>query len=205
MKRAPRFLHLTVLVAAVALLAPAVADAQDLHPSRRASPMGMARTTLDDGTYVRVIYSRPYQRDRDNIFGTEESGALVPYGQLWRTGANEASEITVTGDVLVDGERLPAGTYSLFTTPGAEEWKVHFNSELGLSGTGRFNPETREFVDAYTPDNDVVTATATPTTIEGEDAGVDQLTISFEATDAGADMILRWIRTEVRVPIAPAG
>ncbi|HSL84449.1 MAG TPA: DUF2911 domain-containing protein [Thermoanaerobaculia bacterium] len=205
MKRAPRSLALAALVAAVALLAPAVADAQDLHPSRRASPMGMARITLDDGTYVRVVYNRPYKRGRDNVFGTEESGALVPYGQLWRTGANEATEITVTGDVQVAGQTLPAGTYSLFTTPGADEWKVHFNSELGLSGTGRFNQETRQFESAYTPDKDVVTATATPTAIEGEDAEVDQFTISFEKTDAGADMILRWIRTEVRVPIAPAG
>lgn len=190
------------LLAAVALAVPAVAAAQDLHPSRRSSPMGMARVTLDDGTYVRVIYSRPYKRDRDNIFGTEESGALVPFGQLWRTGANEATEITVTGDVTVGGERLPAGTYSLFTTPGAEEWKIHFNSALGLSGTVRFNPETREPEPAYLPENDVATVTAKPTAIEGEE--VDQLTISFESTETGADMVLRWISTEVRVPIAPA-
>lgn len=219
MKRFPRLFPLAVLLAAVALLAPELAVAQDLHPSRRPSPMGMARTTLDDGTYVRVVYSRPYQRGRDNIFGTEESGALVPFGQVWRTGANEATEITVTGDVLVDGEPLPAGTYSLFTTPGAEEWKIHFNSALGLSGTGRFNPETREFEQGYLPENDVVTVTAKPKTLEpegdgdegggmmggGEDVAVEQLTISFDRTDAGADMLLRWINTEVRVPITLPG
>jgi hypothetical protein len=165
--------------------------------------MGMARITLDDGTYVRVVYSRPYKRDRDNIFGTAESEALVPHGEVWRTGANEATEITVTGDVTVGGERLPAGTYSLFTTPGAEEWKFHFNSELGLSGTVRFNPETREAEPAYLPENDVVTASAKASAIEGDE--VDQLTISFEPTDGGADLLLRWISTEVRLPIAPAG
>ena len=95
----------------------ALAAAQDLHPSRRPSPMGMARISLGDA-YLRVVYSRPYKRDRTNIFGTKESGALVPYGEIWRTGANEATEITVTKDVLVAGKRLPAGTYSLFTTPG---------------------------------------------------------------------------------------
>jgi hypothetical protein len=203
MKRFARPRTVAALLAAVALAVPAVAAAQDLHPSRRPSPMGMARVTLDDGTYVRVVYSRPYKRDRDNIFGTEESGALVPFGQLWRTGANEATEITVTGDVMVGGERLPAGTYSLFTTPGPEEWKIHFNSALGLSGTVRFNPETREAEPGYLPENDVVTATAGPAAIEGEE--VDQLTISFEPTETGADMVLRWISTEVRVPIAPAG
>lgn len=197
-----RLFALAALMAAVVTLLPAVAAAQDLHSSRRPSPMGMARISLDD-TYVRVVYSRPYLRGRDTIFGTEESGALVPFGQLWRTGANEATEITVTGDVLVGGERLPAGTYSLFTTPGADQWKIHFNSELGLSGTVRFNPETREAEQAYSPDNDVATVTATPTAIEGDP--VDQFTISFDRTEAGADMVFRWHQTEVRVPIALPG
>ena len=60
-----------------ACLPPSIASAQDLHPSRRPSPMGMARITLADGTYVRVVYGRPYKRDRDNIFGTKESKALT--------------------------------------------------------------------------------------------------------------------------------
>lgn len=203
MNRVPRSLVLAAVFAAVAVLEPLAAAAQDLHPSRRPSPVGMARITLDDGTYVKVVYGRPYKRGRDNVFGTEESGALVPFGKLWRTGANEATEITVTGDVLVAGERLPAGTYSLFTTPGAEEWKFHFNSALGLSGTARFNPETRQFDPGYAAENDVVTASARPAAIDGEE--VDQLTLSFEATEAGADLIVRWISTEVRLPIAAAG
>lgn len=192
---------LTAVAAAAALLLPAAASGQDLHPSRRPSPMGMARITLGDA-YVRVVYSRPYKRGRDNIFGSEESGALVPFGKLWRTGANEATEITVTKDVLVGDKRLPAGTYSLFTTPGAEAWTIHFNSALGLSGTGRFNPETGQFEDLYDPANNVVEVTATPAKLDEE---VDQFTISFEPTEGGADMVLRWITTGVRVPIRVAG
>jgi Protein of unknown function (DUF2911) len=197
-KTVHRSLALAAVVATLAACLPGLAAAQDLHPSRRPSPMGMARTTLGD-TYVRVVYSRPYQRGRDNIFGTEESGALVPYGKLWRTGANEATEITVTGDVTVAGDTLPAGTYSIFTTPGADEWKIHFNSALGLSGTVRF--EGGEAHEAYSPDNDVLVVSAQPTAIGGEEP-VDQLTISFEDTEAGADMVLRWVDTEVRVPVA---
>ena len=87
----------TVLIGLALICWLDVAAAQDLHPSRRPSPMGMARITLDD-TYVRVVYSRPYQRGRENIFGTEESEALVPYGKIWRTGANEGTEITITGE-----------------------------------------------------------------------------------------------------------
>jgi len=171
---------------------------QDLHPSRRKSPMGMARITLDDA-YIRVVYGRPYKRDRDNIFGTKESGALVPYGERWRTGANEATEITVTRDVRVAGKLLPAGTYSLFTTPGPREWSIHFNSMLGLSGTGHFDPVAREFKPADLGPTDVVVVRVKPSTLSEE---VDQLTLGFEQTgDRGADMALRWIDTEVVVPI----
>jgi hypothetical protein len=191
----------TALAALGALVVPELVAAQDLHPSRRPSPLGMARITLDDGTYVRVVYSRPYKRNRDNIFGTKESEALVPYGERWRTGANEASEITVTGDVTVAGKPLPAGTYSLFTTPDADSWKIHFNSQLGLDGTGHFDVKEMKFTPADLPPTDVLVIDAKPTTL-AEDDEVDQLTISFDDTDAGADLVLRWIRTEVRVPIA---
>ncbi len=174
--------------------------AQDLHPSRRPSPMGMARITVDD-TYLRVVYSRPYKRGRDNIFGTKESEALVPFGEVWRTGANEATEITVTGDVLVGDRRLAAGTYSLFTVPGPETWTVHFNSALGLSGTGRF--ADGEFTPVDLPATDVLVHTAPVGTLAEE---VDQFTIEFEAAEGGADMCLRWITTEVCVPFRlPAG
>jgi len=185
-----------------ALLAPAFLAAQDLHPSRRPSPLGMSRITLGDA-YVRVIYGRPYKRDRDNIFGTKESGALVPYGEVWRTGANEATEITVTRDVTIAGRKLAAGTYSLFTTPGAERWKIHINSALGLDGTGYFDREAMKFTPADLPATEVF-AVEVPAATLPEDKEVDQFTISFEKTAGGADMVLRWIRTEVRVPVATA-
>ncbi len=183
-----------------ALAAPMWITAQDLHPSRRPSPMGMARISLGD-TYVRVVYNRPYKRDRNNIFGTKESGALVPFGERWRTGANEATEITVTRDVLVAGQKLPAGTYSVSTTPGPDTWKVHFNSKLGLDGLGIFANNTFTPVDLAPTDVLVVSRPATQLPADKE---VDQLTFEFEKTGGGADLVLRWIRTEVRVPIAPA-
>ncbi len=183
-----------------ALAAPMWITAQDLHPSRRPSPMGMARISLGD-TYLRVVYNRPYKRDRNNIFGTKESGALVPFGERWRTGANEATEITVTRDVLVAGQKLPAGTYSVSTTPGPDTWKVHFNSKLGLDGLGIFANNTFTPVDLAPTDVLVVSRPATQLPADKE---VDQLTFEFEKTGAGADLVLRWVRTEVRVPIAPA-
>ena len=182
------------LTALAALILPFAADAQDLHPSRRPSPMAMARTDVGDA-HVYVTYSRPYKRGRDNIFGTADSGALVPFDAVWRTGANEATEITVTGDVTVGGKALAAGTYSLFTVPGPESWTVHFNSELGLSGTGMF--VDGQFTAVDLPASDVLVHTAEVGTLEEE---VDQLTIAFEGVEGGAHMCLRWITTEVCVP-----
>ncbi|HVR30758.1 MAG TPA: DUF2911 domain-containing protein [Thermoanaerobaculia bacterium] len=184
-------------IAALGVFTPPVA-AQDLHPSRRPSPMGMARIMVGD-TYLRVVYSRPYERGRDNIFGTKESGAVVPYGEVWRTGANEATEITVTGDILVAGKPLAAGTYSLFTTPGPQEWKIHFNRELGLDGAGRFDEATETFSPIDVAATDALTITVAASAIQGEK--VEQLTIAFEPAAGGADMVLRWITTEVRVPM----
>jgi hypothetical protein len=188
-------------LALAACLAPTTATAQDLHPSRRPSPMGMARTTLADGTYVRVVYGRPYKRNRDNIFGTKESKALVPFGERWRTGANEATEITVTRDVMVGGKKLAAGTYSVFTTPSADSWKFHFNSTLGLSGDGFF--EDGKFTPVDLGPTDVLVVEAKPKALAA-DKEVDQLTFSFEKTATGADMVLQWILTEVRLPVAAA-
>jgi hypothetical protein len=191
-----------IFVAAVlcAMLAPLPVVAQDLHPSRRPSPIGWARSTLAD-TYISVVYGRPYKRGRNNIFGSKESGALVPFGERWRTGANEATEITVTKDVLVAGKPLRAGTYSLSITPGAETWTLHFNSKLGLDGLGVF--ADNKFTPIELGPTDVLVMTAKATQLPA-DKEVDQFTIVFEGTASGADMVLRWTRTELRVPIAVA-
>lgn len=200
-----RTLKLSILALAALTVLPLLhaprAEAQDLHPTRRPSPMGMARTFVGDA-YVRVVYSRPYLRGRDNIFGTEESGALVPFGKVWRTGANEGTEITVTGDVKVGDQKLPAGTYTIFTVPGAEQWTVHFNSKLGFSGTFLRNRETGESEPGFDTANDVVTYTAKVAALADP---VDQLTISFEDVEGGVHMILRWNKTEIRVPFTAAG
>jgi hypothetical protein len=158
----------------------------------------MARTHVGDA-YVSVVYSRPYLRDRDNIFGTKESEALVPFGEVWRTGANEATQITLTRDLTIAGQPLPAGTYSLFTTPAADKWQIHFNSRLGMSGTGVFTDGRFTPVDLN--ETNVLTVEA-PVKALSEDDEVDQFTISFDDTEAGADLVFRWHRTEVRVPVA---
>lgn len=228
MKRTFGFVVLGLALAA--LILPLEVFAQDLHPTRRPSPMGMARINVDD-TYVSVVYSRPYKRGRDNIFGTEESGALVPYGQIWRTGANEATQFTTTSNLIFPGDQvLPEGTYSLFTTPGPKEWTIHFNSRLGLNGTFYRNPSTGQFEPGVDPELNVVNVTvpvsqihetkdsaahghhgeegehAMPAHGDGEAEEVEQLTISLEeaADEHDVHMFLRWINTEIKVPFKVA-
>ena len=192
-----RIVSLAVLAS---LVAPVHMMAQDLHPSRRPSPLGWSRVAIGDA-YVSVVYGRPYKRGRNNVFGTKDSGAIVPFGERWRTGANEATEITVTKNVLVGGKPLAAGTYSLSTTPGPDSWTIHFNSRLGLDGLGTF--ADNKFTPVDLGPTDVMTVTAKATQLP-QDKEVDQFTIDFERTGSGADMVLRWIRTEVRVPIGVA-
>src|SRR6476660_6493757 len=76
-----------------------------------------------EGKGVKVTYGQPSKKGRE-IFGK-----LVPFGQVWRTGANEASEITFNKDVTVGGKPVKAGTYTLFTIPKETEWTVILNSQ----------------------------------------------------------------------------
>lgn len=186
-------------LAAAGLLTEA-AVAQDLHPSRRLSPVGIAKTHIGD-SYVKVVYGRPYIRGRV-IFGeaTDGESPLVPYGELWRTGANEATEITLTEPLTVAGQRLDAGTYAIFTVPGPDRWTVRFSPQLGMDGTGSFDASTGTFTPLYDEAMDVLVVEAAARRLDDE---VDPFTFSFETTAAGADMLLRWERTEVRIPMVP--
>ncbi|MEB8345165.1 DUF2911 domain-containing protein [Flavobacteriaceae bacterium KMM 6898] len=88
-------------------------------------------------TDVTLDYSRPSMRGR-TIFGD-----LVPYDMLWRTGANARTKITFSNDVMVDGQTLKAGTYAIFTKPGASSWEVFFYTETEGGGTPAEWDETK--------------------------------------------------------------
>lgn len=92
----------------------------------------------DDDFLLTIDYSRPYKKDR-LIFGTKSDEVLVPYGEYWRTGANEATEIEFNKDISVEGEQLQSGRYRLYTIPGENEWIISFNSQLGQ--WGYFEPD----------------------------------------------------------------
>lgn len=115
------------LMAGAALLSTAVFS-QDLP---KPSPMGELEQMVGL-TEVEIEYSRPSAKER-TIFGD-----LVPYGEMWRTGANKASMISFSTDVKINGKDLIAGDYAIFSIPGKESWEIMFNTNLEQYGTGNY-------------------------------------------------------------------
>jgi len=121
----------TTLVLAMTLALPLAAQMQQQAPQfqvPRPSPKATLSQTIGF-TDVTITYSRPSARGRD-IFG-----GLVPYDKVWRTGANEATTISFSEDVTIDGQPLPKGTYSLHTIPGKDSWTIIFNKVANQWGS----------------------------------------------------------------------
>lgn len=106
-------------------LAFAVQAQQD--KSQRPSPHVTASDNIGD-TKIVIYYGSP------SVKGRQIWGKLVPYDKVWRTGANEATTFDVSTDVIIEGQKLPAGRYALFTIPGEEEWTIIFNKEADQWG-----------------------------------------------------------------------
>lgn len=133
---------------------------------------------------VRVVYSRPQLNNRTPFVADTELGKL---GKVWRTGANEAPEVTLYKDVTFGGEKVAAGTYALFTIPGEGEWTVILNKNLNQWG-------------AYSYDNaaDVVRVTSKALT-DGE--SLEAFSMTFKEVDGGAHLVMGWGTTRVATPI----
>ncbi|RMA57938.1 DUF2911 domain-containing protein [Ulvibacter antarcticus] len=140
-----------------------------------------------DNLKIDVFYCSPAKKDRE-IFGS-----LVPYGEVWRTGANEASTFTTNKDLEVAGETLAAGKYTLWTIPGENDWKIIFNNKMydwGVTITGQVASREAEY-DAL-----IVNAKASKTSAIMED-----FTINFsETSPLTTVMTIAW--DDVIVPVA---
>ena len=130
---------LTILAGLLLILSPAV-EAQTFRGLDK-SPLDIAYfpdhfahdRKPGDKAAIRVTYSRPQANGREVL------GDLVPYGDVWRTGANEAAEIKFYQDVTIDGKKLAAGAYSLFTIPEKDAWTIIFNKDLDYWGAYSYN------------------------------------------------------------------
>jgi hypothetical protein len=109
------------------------------YPDDFAHDRKYAPQKVGDKAFVRVTYTRPAKKERE-IFGK-----LIPYGNIWRMGANEATEIKFYQDVIIDGKTVKAGVYSMFAIPNENEWEFIFNSELDVWGNAQYKQENDVF------------------------------------------------------------
>lgn len=144
------------------------------------SPTSIVQLKYKD-TYVKITYSQPHKRGR-NIFGS-----LVPFNEVWRTGANEATEITFTRDIYINKTLVAAGTYSIFTIPKSDNWTIIINKETGLWGSYNYNPKL-DFLRFDVP----VTETTVP---------YEAFTILFDQRNNVADLLFLWDTTKISIPL----
>ena len=168
-----------VFLAAIAGLA--VHAQQD--KSKRPSPPATAKCDLPGGKSITIDYSSPHAKGR-KIFG-----GIVPYGEPWRTGANEATTFVTTADVMVGGQHVPAGKYTIFTIPNKDKWTLIVSKKTGEWG-----------IPYPGADSDLVRADMKASATSGP---VEDFTIAFDKSGNGCTLRIEWENTRATVDIAP--
>ena len=177
-----------LIVIGVLVLAGVLAFPALKKQTKKASPEQVVEFA-QGGLDLEVFYCRPSKKGRD-VFG-----GLVPYGEVWRTGANEATTFETATDIKINDQTLPAGKYTLWTIPGEKNWEIIFNEKMygwGVSFSAKSSIE-REF------DKLVVKVPASAAQSE-----VEMFTITFQEGDStrSNSMNLSWDKTLVTVPIS---
>jgi len=165
-----------VVVALIVLAVSAVA--QEKKPL---SPPATVSVTFADGKTVTINYSQPSMRGR-KIFG-----GLVPYDQVWRTGANAATSLKTDANLTIGGTAVPAGNYTLYTIPGENNWTLIVNKQTGQWGT------------KYSQGQDLARI---PMKVTARPSGLETFTISFDKTGSDTAMLrLEWENTIASVVV----
>src|SRR6476659_2856969 len=128
-------MKLSLLLLLTSFLSFSAADLQ--AQAQRASPKLTSKGEIKHGANLTITYGSP------SVKGRKIWGGLVPYDKVWRAGANEATQIETDKDLVVEGKKLPAGKYSLYTIPGENEWQIIINSQTGQWGIERTGETTR--------------------------------------------------------------
>ncbi|MGB9465487.1 MAG: DUF2911 domain-containing protein [Candidatus Acidiferrum sp.] len=150
--------------------------------SKRPSPPATATCALADGKTITVDYSSPRAK------GRKVMGDLVPYGKVWRAGANEATTFVTTTDLKVGGKDVPAGSYTIFTIPEQDKWTLIISKKTGEWGLAYAGPgEDQARVD--------MKVSKLPSLVEN-------FTIAFDTGGSGCTMRMEWETTRASVEIA---
>lgn len=154
-------------------------DAQKFRPLDK-SPLDAASIGRGNKQLAKVYYSRPQLNGR--TVGTD----LAPYGKVWRTGANEATQLVLNVDMNLNGTKIKAGTYSLFTIPGETAWEVIVSSDVNNWGAS-----------GYKKDN-TLASIKVPVTMGDE--SLEAFSMAFEPSDDGAHLHMGWDKIRIAVP-----
>jgi hypothetical protein len=139
--------------------------------------------TLGDNAIAKITYSRPQKK------GREVFGGLIKYNELWRLGANEATQIEVYQDIKIGSNTLKKGTYTIFAIPKENEWTILFNSDLDVWGHY-----------SYVEEHDVLRVKAS---VKNMDKPIEAFSIQFKDLEAGKAMLrFSWDKTVAELPIS---
>ena len=170
-----QIVFLTSLLLAFTVLA----SCQDKKP---ASPSAQAQCKFSDGKTINIAYSSPRAKGR-KIFG-----GLVPYGEVWRTGANDATTFVTDADVNVGGKDVPAGSYTIFTLPNADKWTLIVNKKTGEWGIPyKYEADELARVDMK------VSSTPSP---------VENFTIALTPMGGSCTLAISWENTQASIGIS---
>ena len=155
--------------------------------SKRPSPPASAECKFSDGKTIKMDYSSPRARGR-KIFGPASEKTLVPYGEIWRTGANEATTFVTDTNVTVGGKAVPAGSYTIFTVPKADVWTLVISKKTGEWGTN-YPGEKEDLARVEI----AVAKTAAP---------VENFTIALDSAGTKCTLRMEWENTRASVGIS---
>src|ERR1700744_3913292 len=175
---------LMVMAAAKAQVQPAGLDSSPLDISYYPVnyPVLKIQDKVNEPLIARVVYSRPQKR------GSKLFGDLISYGQIWRLGANEATEIEFFQDVKIDGKTVKKGRYTLYALVNEDKWTLIFNKETDTWGAFR-----------YDSSKDLLRTTIT---VEKQANITEAFSIAFQKVEKGADLVITWDDVQVKLPIA---
>ena len=180
-----KFVSIAVSLFAVATLASAQMNMSD-DKSKRPSPPASATCKFSDGKTIKIDYSSPRAKGR-KIFGDASEKALVPYGQIWRTGANDSTTFVTDANLNVGGKAVPAGSYTIFTVPKADAWSLVISKKTGEWGTD-YPGEKEDLV-------------RVPMTVSKTSAPVENFTIAFDQAGSKCTLRMEWENTRASVDI----
>ena len=161
----------------------AIASLTACAQGNKPSPPANADCQLSNGKSVKIAYSSPRMKGR-KIFG-----GLVPYGEVWRAGANESTTFVTDTDISVGGTAVPAGSYTIFAVPNADKWQLVISKKTGEWGTAYPGPSN----DLARIDMKVSQALSSP---------MENFTIAFDKAGSGCTLSMSWENTKASVDVA---